>query len=104
MSRRYSRRRSTPASSTPVTPLFELPTWRPDRTALQLCRQVHEALSWVLGSVGGDGLLAACLVEAVEPLPTGDRLLVKVSVPADLSTSDVTSRLAGVAPKLRAAV
>jgi hypothetical protein len=104
MSRRHSRGRATPEPCIPVDPLFEAPTWRPDRKALQLCRQVHEALIWVLGSATGDDLLAACSVDAVDPLPGGNRLLVKVGVPPDLALSDVLERLTAAAPALRAEV
>src|SRR6476660_1055604 len=102
MSRRHSRNRA--ASDRPLNPLFQAPTWRPHRKALQLCRQVREALTWVLGSATGDERLAACSVESVEPLPGGSRLLVKVGVPADLSAIDVNERLAAAAPVLRTEV
>ena len=104
MSRRHSPRRTAPEVPAPVDPLFQAPLWRPHRKALQLCRQVHEALMWVFGSASGDDRLAACSVEAVEPLPGGNRLLVKVGVPPDLSASDVHVRLAAAAPALRAEV
>ena len=103
MSRRHSHGRAAPEPAALVNPLFDLPTWRPDRKALQLARQVYEALSWVLGSTNDDRL-AACSVTAVEPLPGGNRLLVKIGVPPDLSTADVMNRLATAAPGLRAEV
>jgi ribosome-binding factor A len=84
--------------------LFQAPVWRPDRKALQLARQVREALMWVLGSVTGDDRLAACSVEAVEPLPGGNRLLVKIGVPPDVPTIEVNERLAAAAPALRVEV
>lgn len=59
---------------------------------------------WVLGSATGDEQLSACSVEAVEPLPGGNRLLVKVGVPPDLSATDVNARLAAAAPALRVEV
>ena len=104
MSRRRSHWRAAPEPGVPINPLFQAPTWRPDRKALQLARQVREALSWVLGSATGDDRLAACFVEAVEPLPGGNRLLVKVGVPPDVPASEVTERLAVAAPALRAEV
>jgi ribosome-binding factor A len=104
MSRRHSRWRPAPEPSAPANPLFQAPTWRPDRKALQLARQVREALTWVLGSATGDDRLAACSVEAVEPLPGGNRLLVKVGVPPDLAADEVSQRLAAAAPTLRAEV
>jgi ribosome-binding factor A len=84
--------------------LFEAPTRRPHRKTLQLCRQVREALTWVLGSATGDERLAACSIEAVEPLPGGNRLLVKVGVPPDVPTIEVSQRLAAAAPALRTEV
>ncbi|HEX3147146.1 MAG TPA: hypothetical protein VHR66_03635 [Gemmataceae bacterium] len=104
MSRRHSHWRTAPEPGVPANPLFDLPTWRPDRKALQLAKQVHEALSWVFGSVVNDDQLVACTVDAVEPLPGGNRLLVKIGVPADLTAADVTARLAHAAPALRAEV
>src|SRR3954465_14737821 len=104
MSRRHSHWRSLTEPTQPANPLFEAPAWRPDRKALQLSRQVYEALSWVFGSTVGDDRLAACSVAAVEPLPGGNRLLVKVGVPPDLSASEVTDRLAAAAPALRTEV
>ena len=104
MSRRHSHWRPAAEPAGPVNPLFQAPAWRPDRKALQLCRQVQEALMWVLGSATGDDRLAACSVEAVEPLPGGNRLLVKVGVPPDLPASEVTERLAAAAPVLRTEV
>lgn len=59
---------------------------------------------WVLGSATGDDRLAACSVEAVEPLPGGNRLLVKVGVPPDLPAHEVNARLTAAAPALRAEV
>lgn len=104
MSRRHSHWRNTPELGVPANPLFDLPTWRPDRKALQLAKQVHEALSWVLGSATHDDQLAVCTVDAVEPLPGGNRLLVKIGVPPDLSANEVSTRLAAAAPALRAEV
>jgi ribosome-binding factor A len=104
MPRRHSHWRTTPQPGVPANPLFDLPTWRPDRKALQLAKQVYEALSWVFASVVHDDQLVACTVDAVEPLPGGNRLLVKIGVPPDLPASDVTVRLAAVAPALRAEV
>jgi ribosome-binding factor A len=95
---------NTPEPGVPVNPLFQAPPWRPDRKALQLARQVREALIWVLGSATGDDRLAACSVEAVEPLPGGNRLLVKVGVPPDLSAIEVSQRLSAAAPVLRTEV
>src|SRR4051812_27647508 len=104
MSRRHSHWRALSEPAAPPNPPFQAPTWRPDRKALQLARQVPAALMWVLGSAPGDDRLAACSVEAVEPLPGGNRLLVKVGVPPDLPAGEVSQRLAAAAPALRVEV
>ena len=104
MSRRHSQWRAAVEATQPGNPLFAAPIWRPDRKALQLSRQVREALSWVLGSATGDDRLVACWVKAVEPLPGGNRLLVKVGVPPDLPTNEVAERLAAAGPALRVEV
>lgn len=74
------------------------------RKKLQLCRQVHHALMWALGAGNADDCLAFCSVESVEPLPGGNRMLVKIGVPADLAIATVTERLAQSATTLRAEV
>jgi len=71
---------------------------------MQLCRQVQEALSWALGTTIHDDRLADCTIADVEPMPGGNRLLVKVSVPADLSLSEINERLAKATPALRTEV
>jgi ribosome-binding factor A len=102
MSRRHSARRFAPgAADSPRFPARERPT---DRKTLQLCAQVKDALVWVLGSATNDDRLAVCSVESVEPLPGGNRLLVKVSVPPDVPVGDVIASLATAAPALRAEV
>jgi ribosome-binding factor A len=87
-----------------VNPLFRPAERRPDRKTLQLCGQVKEALSWVLGSAMTDERLMLSYVQAVEPLPGGNRLLVQVAVPADVSITEATESLAAAAPALRAEV
>jgi ribosome-binding factor A len=89
--------------SADVNPLFRPPERRPDRKALQLCEQVKEALTWVLGSVMDDERLMLSYVQAVEPLP-GGRLLVKVAVPADVPITEAMTSLAAAAPALRVEV
>jgi ribosome-binding factor A len=104
MSRRKSRRRPTPKQTTRNEPVVR-PQRRPsNRKTLQLCEQVREALGWVIGSAIGDERLALCQVQSVEPLARGNRLLVKVAVPPELSVAEVVDRLAAVAPVLRAEV
>lgn len=78
-------------------------TPRPDRKTLQLCAQVKDALHWVLGSVSdrADDVLLMCSVEAVEPLPGGNRMLVKIGVPPGTPLTKVTDQLGEAAPALR---
>jgi ribosome-binding factor A len=71
---------------------------------MQLCRQVQEALTWALGTATRDEQLSYCSVESVEPLPGGNRLLVKVSVPPDLPLGEMAERLATATPALRTEV
>jgi|GEM_PF-6472024 len=104
MTRRKSRRRATPKQTTRNVPVVRPQRRSTNRKTLQLCEQVREALSWVIGSAIGDERLALCRVQAVEPLARGNRLLVKVSVPAEVSVAEVVDRLAVVAPTLRAEV
>jgi len=65
---------------------------------------VKEALSWIFGSATADDRLTLCHVQAVEPLGKGNRLLVKVGVPPDISVAAVIDRLAEAAPVLRSEV
>lgn len=76
---------------------------RPDRKFLQLCAQVKDALHWVLGSVieRPDNVLLHCSVEAVEPLPGSNRMVVKIGVPAGTPISKVNDQLAEAASHLR---
>jgi len=104
MSRRKSDRRIAPRVRAPVDALFRPPERRPSRKLLQLCAQVKDALTWVLGSATGDNRLAVCSVEAVEPLPGGNRMLVKVGVPPDVQAADMNERLTAAAPVLRTEV
>jgi ribosome-binding factor A len=73
----------------------------PNRKQLQLCSQVYEALSWVLGSVSHDDILPVCSIATVEPLPGNNRMLVKVNVPPDIPLSAATSALERAAHALR---
>lgn len=76
----------------------------PSRKLLQLCRQVHEALSWVLGSIHDDDRLVMCSIDAVVPLPGNNRLMVRVHVPNDIPLVEAADLLARVAPALRVEV
>ena len=60
---------------------------RPGRKALQLCRQVAEALAAALAGCG-DGVLAGLQVTAVEPAPNAGRLLVTVAAAASAAERD----------------
>jgi ribosome-binding factor A len=64
---------------------------------------VQEALTWALGSVGNQRL-AYCSIADVEPLPGGNRLLVKVSVPPNLPVTAIAADLTAAAPGLRTEV
>jgi ribosome-binding factor A len=72
------------------------------RKALQLCRQVAEALHWILGSECGDEALQALRVVSVEPAPSAARLLVTVQAEADARA--VLDRLAKAGGLLRSEV
>lgn len=79
-------------------------TPRPDRKTLQLCAQIRDALHWVLGSTDEDeedNVLMDCQVIAVEPLPGGNRVLVKIGVPPEISLTDVQEELGKSANRLR---
>jgi ribosome-binding factor A len=104
MSRRKSRRRAEPKRPTPADSAFRTPAARPDRKTLQLCEQVREALSWIFGSATADERLTLCHIQSVEPLGKGNRLLVKVAVPSDVTVAAVIDRLAEAAPVLRSEV
>jgi ribosome-binding factor A len=83
---------------------FEPANAQVGRKKMQLCRQVHEALIWTLGTATNDERLSYCTVVDVEPLPGGNRLLVKVGVPPDLWVSDIAEQLEIAAPTLRTEV
>jgi ribosome-binding factor A len=76
-----------------------------NRKALQLCAQVAETLTQVLGGECDDDLLRDLLVESVVPAPSSARLLVTVSL-ADprVSREEVLGRLEAVRSRLRAEV
>ncbi|MBO0697346.1 MAG: hypothetical protein J2P46_03035 [Zavarzinella sp.] len=101
MSRRHSFRRSAPRTPPSDSSRFGPPKQPADRKTLQLCAQVKDALVWAHGSVTKDERLATCTVEAVEPLPGGNRLLVRIGVPPDVSATDVAAALAAAGPTLR---
>jgi ribosome-binding factor A len=101
MSRRNSKRRLRNRSA-PHDSIFRSQNAQVGRKKMQLCRQVQEALAWALGTTIQDELLVDCSIADVQPLPGGNRLLVKVSVPSDLPPDEVEERLAKLAPALRA--
>jgi ribosome-binding factor A len=57
---------------------------RTNRKALQLCGQIAQTLSSLLAWESGDELLRSLSVEAAEPAPDSTRVLVTVSVPANV--------------------
>jgi ribosome-binding factor A len=80
---------------------------RPDRKTLQLCRQVADALNYVLTGELDDDVLRNLYVESVRPAPNASRLLVSVApldaddpTPADV----ILHRLVHVSGKLRTEV
>ncbi len=80
------------------------PSYRGNRKALQLCRQVQRALSFALGSCGDD-VLGGVYVEAVDPAPDDKHLMVTVSpLDADISPEDVLVHLHYVVGRLRAEI
>src|SRR5262249_24163860 len=54
---------------------------RPNRKALQLADQVMQTLAGVLAGEGDDEVMRDLMVLAVEPAPTGGRLLVALAPP-----------------------
>jgi ribosome-binding factor A len=79
---------------------------RPGRKALQLCRQVAEALNSALAG-GADAVLQDLLVVAVEPAPNAGRLLVTVAAApsaADRDAATVSVLLHSAAGWLRSEV
>jgi ribosome-binding factor A len=77
---------------------------RTDRKTLQLCRQVQRALMLALAGECADDLLRDVSVDSVDPAGGGGHLLVRVSVPRELSVMDVLARLNDRSGKLRAVV
>ncbi len=78
-----------------------------NRKARQLCGQVAETLSYVLGGECNDDVLRNLLVVAVDPAPDASQLAVTVcqDPPSDaVPPAEVLARLAAAAGKLRAAV
>jgi ribosome-binding factor A len=104
MSRRKSRRRPSSKRKLRNEPVARPVRRESGRKTLQLCEQVREALSWIIGSAIGDDRLAQCQVQAVEPLAGDNRLLVKVAVPPDVPVAEVVDRLSAAAQVLRAEV
>src|SRR5687767_11031668 len=74
---------------------------RTGRKRLQLCEQVREALYWALGADAGDPALALYQVVGVDPLPNGNRLLVRVAAPPGVGRDEAADRLARAASTLR---
>ena len=73
--------------------VFQEKSYRGNRKALQLCRQVQRSLSYALSECD-DEVLASLYVESVEPAPNDKHLLVTVSpLDKDIQPEDVLMRL-----------
>ena len=77
---------------------------RADRKTLQLCRQVQRALMMGIAGECADDLLREISVDSVDPAGGAGHLLVRVTVPGELSVIDVLARLNDRSGKLRAIV
>lgn len=83
------------------------PKRKTDRKARQLCGQVADTLSYVLGGECDDDVLRNLLVVAVDPAPDSSQLAVTVRQDPPLgavSPAEVLARLTAASGKLRAAV
>lgn len=83
------------------------PKRKTDRKARQLCSQVADTLSYVLGGECDDDVLRNLLVVAVDPAPDSSQLAVTVRQDPPvgaISPSEVLARLTAASGKLRAAV
>lgn len=79
-------------------------SYRGNRKALQLCRQVQRALGYALGGCDDD-VLASLYVESVEPAPNDKHLMVTVSpLDRDIEPEEVLLRLHRVLGRLRSEV
>jgi len=99
MSRHHSKRGRSSGSGSMVSPSH-------DRKDLQLCRQVAETLSFVLGDCGDDCLRDLHVVRVV-PAPDASQLLVIVGSPpgeTPAAPREVLERLQARAPAFRAEV
>ena len=84
--------------------VFSQKSYRGNRKALQLCRQVQRALGYALGDCDDD-VLASLYVESVQPAPNDKHLMVTVSpLDADISPEDVLGRIHRVLGRLRSEV
>ena len=98
--------RETPGEEDGADPrtVFQQKSYRGNRKALQLCRQVQRALNFALGDLDDD-VLAGLYVESVDPAPNDKHLMVTVSpLDADISPDDVLVRLHRVIGRLRSEV
>lgn len=79
-------------------------TYRGNRKALQLCRQVQRSLGYALGDCDDD-VLASLYVESVDPAPDDKHLMVTVQpLDTDVAPEEVLTRLHHVIGRLRAEV
>lgn len=77
------------------------PKRRDDRKTLQLCKQVHRALSFAIPETGDDRLLSV-YVQDVEPHPDAGHMLVSVTTSGD--ANETMSALHEHTGRLRAEV
>jgi ribosome-binding factor A len=74
-----------------------------NRKTLQLCGVIAKTLSQILAWESSDGMLRACLVEAVEPAPDSTCVRVRIAVRADecIDSSALRERLERSRGRLR---
>lgn len=77
---------------------------RPNRKALQLCRQISHTLGSVLAWESGDDLIRDLLVLSVDPAPDSSRVLVTVSLQTAADVSVVLEKLRQHSGRLRTEV
>lgn len=84
--------------------VFQEKSYRGNRKALQLCRQVQRSLTYALSELEDD-VLASLYVESVDPAPNDKHLMVTVSpLDAEISPEDVLSKLHFVMGRLRSEI
>lgn len=103
---KYADMRGEPGPEDGADPrtVFQQKTYRGNRKALQLCRQVQRSLSYALSDLDDD-VLASLYVESVDPAPDDKHLMVTVSpLDAEVSPVDVLAKLQFVQGRLRSEI